>query len=98
MRFYNGNGNRVDDNDQFVKLWKCRALPSAQHFAWQITTKDNLIGRGITLGNKMCVMCEIIEESVSHLFLSYSVASQIWNHKNNSIFIHCKIDAEEVFT
>jgi len=30
-RFY--NGNRMDDNDQFVKLWKCRTLPSAQHFA-----------------------------------------------------------------
>jgi len=72
-----------EHNEVFKKIWKIKALPSMQHFAWKVllvrvATKDNLTMRGILIGSTLCVMCSNDEESVSHLLFTCNVAQSVW--------------------
>jgi len=62
-------------------------IPSAKFFMWRvilngIPTKVNLRLRGVNLNNDNCAMCGEHEESLSHLFITYRVATKVWNMCN----------------
>jgi len=67
-----------------MKFWKCKVLPSAHVTAWRVlenklTTKANLEKRGITVVSFVCSLCEVEEESNTHLFFECSFAWRVWN-------------------
>jgi len=77
------NGDIRQENAVFGLLWKVKALPTTQFFAWRVisnrvATYDNLQRRGVLLSNNNCVRCEINVESVSHLFFGCKVAAYVW--------------------
>jgi len=57
----------------FKKFWKCKVVPSALVTTWRVlknklVTKANLEKRGITVVSSMCSLCEVEEETSTHLF------------------------------
>ena len=72
--------------DMFKLFRSIRAHPSAQYFSWRVilnrvATKDNLRRRGTTLQDIFCTLCGL-EETVSHLFFTCSIANKVWNMCN----------------
>jgi len=64
-------------------FWKTKGLPSVQIFAWRVlinkvSTRDNLNNRGVRLGSNTCALCAITDETMSHLFFTCKVTTQIW--------------------
>jgi hypothetical protein len=63
-------------------MWKWKCPLKTRLFLWlalanRILTWDNGQRRGWSGPNK-CTLCKVEEESVSHLFVSCSFASQVW--------------------
>jgi len=69
----------------FKKFWKCKVVPSALVTTWRVlknklVTKANLEKRGITVVSSMCSLCEVEEETSTHLFFECRFAWLLWNH------------------
>jgi len=67
----------------FEKFWKIKVLPSAQTTTWRvlinsITTKNNLLRRGVLLVSSLCGLCGEEEKIVCHLFFKCKVAWRVW--------------------
>ena len=63
------------------KLWKAKAEPKCRYFAWlvlhgKILTAENLAIRGWP-NDPICKLCRICPETVQHLLLDCSFASQV---------------------
>ena len=63
-------------------IWKAKVLPRVTFFSWsaalgKVLTIDNLHTWGLML-QEWCCMCKRNGESVNHLFLHCSVASDLW--------------------
>lgn len=64
-------------------IWRTKLPPKVICFSWitlkgSCLTQDNLIKRNFRLPNR-CYMCLCKSESINHLFLHCSVATDIWN-------------------
>lgn len=69
--------------------WNDIVLPKANYFPWltlnkRILTTERLVKLGITQAFN-CVFCDLEEESVDHLFLHCSFASQCWSFIMNKL-------------
>jgi hypothetical protein len=69
----------------FKNIWKSPAPSKVVAFSWQllydrIPTRDNLLLRGVlpTQSDDLCVWCDDMRESSSHLFLHCKVAFLVW--------------------
>jgi len=65
-------------------FWRIKAQPSAHLTAWRvledkITTKSNLVKRGISVENNICSMCGEEKETMSRLFCTCRVAWLVWS-------------------
>jgi len=89
-----------EGNEGFSELWKVMALP-AQHFAqrvlvYKITTKDNLMNKGIIMSSTTCVMCAVEDEIINHLFFKCKIEWYMWNQYTKWFAIvgvhHFKVD------
>ena len=74
--------NSAHGGFRYDVFWRTKGLPSAQFFAWRVLinkvlTRDNLYNRGVRLGSNTCALCEITDETVSHLFFTCKVATRI---------------------
>jgi hypothetical protein len=63
-------------------IWKAKVPPRVAFFSWsaalgKVLTIDNLHTRGLIL-QEWCCICKCNGESVDHLFLHCSVASDLW--------------------
>uniref|UniRef100_A0A2N9GWZ4 Reverse transcriptase domain-containing protein n=1 Tax=Fagus sylvatica TaxID=28930 RepID=A0A2N9GWZ4_FAGSY len=63
-------------------IWKAKVPPRVTFFSWsaalgKVLTIDNLHTRGLIL-QEWCCICKCNGESVDHLFLHCSVASDLW--------------------
>jgi len=84
--------------DAFKLLWNTKGQPSSVLCSWRVMhdklpTKGRLIRLGIPNVIPLCVMCNIGEESVSHLFFTCRSVYNIWNLCNNwfgmNSVLHC---------
>jgi hypothetical protein len=69
----------------FSSIWESPAPSKVVAFSWQllydrIPTRDNLLLRGVlpTQSDDLCVWCDDMRESSSHLFLHCKVAFLVW--------------------
>ena len=79
--------SEADQQNFFDYLWRVKVIPYAKFFMWRvilngIPTNVNLRLRGVNLNNDNCAMCGEHEESISHLFITYRVATKVWNMCN----------------
>jgi len=70
---------QANEKDLFMSFWRINAQPSTHITAWRvledkITSKANLVRRGIGMINNICSMCGEEEETSSHLFCTRRVA------------------------
>ena len=68
----------------FKQIWKIPADGPAKVCVWRVLigklpTRDNLIRRQITLPSPLCLLCNIEEEKVQHVFFNCSVAQKVWD-------------------
>lgn len=85
-------------NSTFTKIWKAHIPLKIRIFLWlakqnRILTRDNLSKRGWQ-GDQSCIFCHE-QETVSHLFLTCSMVSQIWHwiaRYNNFVFTCVSLD------
>lgn len=64
------------------KVWSTKAPPRVSFFVWlaflgKIMTSDNIRRRGMILVDR-CTMCKADNETISHLFIHYIVATAVW--------------------
>ena len=57
----------------FKLFWRIKDLPSSRVTAWRVlenklTTKANLLRRGIAVGSVCCCFCGVSEEELNHMF------------------------------
>jgi len=84
--------------DPFAKLWTLKTLLSSQITAWRmlcnaISTKDNLLRRGIPMVCVQCPLCDVEEKTVRHPFFECMVSWRIWGMclewLGSSLVLHC---------
>ena len=68
-----------EKGELYVSFWKIKAQPSALVTAWRvledkISTRENLVRRGIRKDSCICFLCGEEEETTSHLFCTCRVA------------------------
>jgi len=69
------NTEQGKNNNIFKALWSLNIIPRATHLGWRvfldrISTKVNLVKKGIGLSNKLCEICKKEEKTSCHLFLT----------------------------
>jgi len=69
----------------FKKFWKVKDVSYALVTTWRmledkLATKTNLKKHGITIVSSMCSLCEVKEETSTHLFFECRFAWLLWNH------------------
>ncbi|KAE8735716.1 Replication factor C subunit 1 [Hibiscus syriacus] len=76
---------RSGGNYQWNKwVWSGLAPPRVETFLWQISHKKMVVRvelkkRGVPLEDVLCPLCHKYEETIQHLFISCSVAGEMWN-------------------
>lgn len=77
---------REEEKGVFSNLWKSLAPSKVVAFAWRapinrIPTKANLVSRNVhgLEDLNLCILCNRMEESTTHLFLHCDVASLVWS-------------------
>lgn len=75
--------NLIIESWPWKLIWKTKLPPKVICFSWTALheaclTQDNLRRRKIQMANR-CYMCHSSLESVNHLLLHCTVASEIWN-------------------
>lgn len=68
----------------FSLLWRWRLLLKLKVFGWlvlqnRLLTGDNLIKRGY-YDPFVCPLCQIVEETINHLFISCTFAQEVWSY------------------
>ena len=59
-------------------------MPSAMFYVWRafsnrLATKQNLLKRGVSLGDSLCVLCGREEETIAHTLLTCRESCKVWN-------------------
>jgi len=73
-------GEAKGGNQQmYESFWKIKVLPSAQITTWRvienkIATRVNLERHCVAVKSNLCCLCEVLEESTSHLFFGCRVS------------------------
>jgi len=72
-----------EEENMFTELWNIKALPTVVHFAWKmllnkVSTRDNLVKRGVNVLSSQCIMCGNGEESVQYLFYECNFTWTVW--------------------
>ncbi|KAF3651267.1 putative transcription repressor MYB6-like [Capsicum annuum] len=75
--------NEVNEHWPWKLIWRTKLPYKIMCFTWTaireaILTQDNLCRRKFQLANR-CFMCQHSSETVNHLLLHWSVASDLWN-------------------
>ncbi|GAU44712.1 hypothetical protein TSUD_24750 [Trifolium subterraneum] len=91
---------RCHDGQQvpWAKLIWNPAIPLSKSFLLRrslhdkLPTDENLTIRGCCLPS-ICNLCCVAAESTSHLFLTYSFASTIWNGLGSILQVHCSFNS-----
>jgi len=78
MREYGGEGDKIYHN-----LWQVKTVSMSQRCAWRVflnrlPTRDRLPELRISVGSSVYVLCNLRVETMSHVFFTCSVMSQIW--------------------
>ncbi|XP_076892881.1 uncharacterized protein LOC143544735 [Bidens hawaiensis] len=75
---------RSNNDPGFVFEWSKYLLKKVGIVAWRaalgrLPTFDALEKRGISVSTRLCPICNELEESVDHLFVSCSMAQEMWS-------------------
>jgi len=65
-------------------LWKVKSTPISVLCGWRVLhdklpTRDMLTRIEVLSDSSKCVFCNVVEESVSHVFFTCNVSSKIWS-------------------
>jgi len=77
--------NHVDTRGcVFSSLWQAKAKPKVLTTAWRIlldkvSTRANIIRRGVIVNSTMCQLCNLAEETSLHLFIDCVFAQRVWS-------------------
>lgn len=71
------------DNSTKIK-WKCWVPLKCKIMVWRaarnrLPTTSELIKRGVTLHQSLCVFCHSMQETITHLFTGCMVTYEVWN-------------------
>jgi len=47
-----------------------------------VTTRTNLMRRGVTVTSNLCPLCKKVEETVQHILTSCEVGHKVWDKYN----------------
>lgn len=82
----NGNSNI---NTSWNMIWNMKVSPSIKLFTWKmahsILPNSMRVDAILPYINTTCLLCNEHDESLTHLFLDYNFACQVWNHLNFSM-------------
>ncbi|XP_071719280.1 uncharacterized protein [Rutidosis leptorrhynchoides] len=73
-------------------MWCTKILMKISNFIWRLNlnrllTLQDLEARGIFVDRDCCALCDVVEESLDHLFIRCDISYRIWCGNDSYIFV-----------